>query len=182
MIAFAEAFRPLGAATLFDIRFVSLPATLGLIMLMLTKGAAIGVRALYVVVLVLGASLVLFFLGHPVLGAEGSTAVSSTIVDADPFFIVFAICFPAFTGMTAGVGLSGDLANPRKSIPNGMSYLLLDHPDWYHAEISVFAALPRDQLDELRALQGADTRGACRCRRRTSGSCRLTTRRRTESW
>ena len=32
---------------------------------------------------------------------------------------VFAICFPAFTGMTAGVGLSGDLANPRKSIPAG---------------------------------------------------------------
>ena len=27
--------------------------------------------------------------------------------------------FPAFTGMTAGVGLSGDLANPRRSIPLG---------------------------------------------------------------
>ena len=36
-----------------------------------------------------------------------------------PFFIVFAIIFPAFTGMTAGVGLSGDLENPRKSIPLG---------------------------------------------------------------
>ncbi|MEO0778467.1 MAG: amino acid permease [Bacteroidota bacterium] len=36
-----------------------------------------------------------------------------------PFFAVFAIIFPAFTGMTAGVGLSGDLANPRRSIPLG---------------------------------------------------------------
>ena len=35
------------------------------------------------------------------------------------FFIVFAICFPAFTGMTAGVGLSGDLKNPARSIPVG---------------------------------------------------------------
>ncbi len=35
------------------------------------------------------------------------------------FFIVFAIIFPAFTGMTAGVGLSGDLRNPSKSIPLG---------------------------------------------------------------
>lgn len=35
------------------------------------------------------------------------------------FFTVFAIIFPAFTGMTAGVGLSGDLENPGRSIPLG---------------------------------------------------------------
>ncbi|MBB4079741.1 amino acid transporter [Lewinella aquimaris] len=35
------------------------------------------------------------------------------------FFTVFAIIFPAFTGMTAGVGLSGDLRDPGKSIPRG---------------------------------------------------------------
>ncbi|MEO1628436.1 MAG: amino acid permease, partial [Bacteroidota bacterium] len=35
------------------------------------------------------------------------------------FFTVFAIIFPAFTGMTAGVGLSGDLENPSRSIPLG---------------------------------------------------------------
>lgn len=35
------------------------------------------------------------------------------------FFFVFAIIFPAFTGMTAGVGLSGDLKKPGKSIPLG---------------------------------------------------------------
>jgi hypothetical protein len=34
--------------------------------------------------------------------------------------LVFAIVFPAFTGMTAGVGLSGDLENPSKSIPLGV--------------------------------------------------------------
>jgi len=35
------------------------------------------------------------------------------------FFTVFAIIFPAFTGMTAGVGLSGDLRKPSRSIPLG---------------------------------------------------------------
>ena len=39
-------------------------------------------------------------------------------------FISFtAIIFPAFTGMTAGVGLSGDLKDPKKSIPTGTDLL-----------------------------------------------------------
>jgi amino acid transporter len=42
-----------------------------------------------------------------------------TPIEIFGFFTVFAIIFPAFTGMTAGVGLSGDLANPSKSIPLG---------------------------------------------------------------
>jgi amino acid transporter len=47
-------------------------------------------------------------------------ALVSDLSDPDAFMLVFAIVFPGFTGMTAGVGLSGDLANPRKSIPLGI--------------------------------------------------------------
>lgn len=43
----------------------------------------------------------------------------SEIPAAISFFTVFAIIFPAFTGMTAGVGLSGDLEKPSRSIPLG---------------------------------------------------------------
>lgn len=127
MIAFAEAFRPLQGwleqVTLmtFDPRLVSLPATLALMVLMLTKGANLGVKALWVVVSVLGLSLLLFFLGDPLPSARGvELSFFGEVEIADPFILVFAICFPAFTGMTAGVGLSGDLANPRRSIPLGI--------------------------------------------------------------
>ena len=127
MIAFAEAFRPL-APTLntflpfdFDPRIISAPATLLLGYVVVTRGATIGVRALWGVAAILGLSLVMFFLGSAVDGySVQALRPLERIPNADPFILVFAIVFPAFTGMTAGVGLSGDLANPRKSIPLGV--------------------------------------------------------------
>ena len=59
MIAFAEAFRPLAPwleATIgipFDARIISLPATIGLVTLVLRRGADLGVRALWVVASIL---------------------------------------------------------------------------------------------------------------------------------
>jgi amino acid transporter len=127
MIAFAEAFRPLagwweGALGLpFDPRIVSLPATVGLVALVLTRGAAIGVKALWGVASILALSLAMFFAGSgPEDIRPDSLLMVSDLADGDPFMLVFAIVFPAFTGMTAGVGLSGDLANPRRSIPLGI--------------------------------------------------------------
>ena len=126
MIAFAEAFRPLGplleAHTVipFDPRYVSVTGVLLLIALFYYRGASIGVKALVVVVATMGVALLLFFLGKPLPGVnEANVGLWAKVPDAAPFFVVFAICFPAFTGMTAGVGLSGDLANPRRSIPLG---------------------------------------------------------------
>ncbi len=125
MIAFAEAFTPLApyyeqlTGYIFDPRIVSLPATLGLVVMAIQRGANTGVRALWVVVAVLALSLAFFFLGTPIEGSH-EAGLFEKAPNADPFILVFAIVFPAFTGMTAGVGLSGDLANPRKSIPLGI--------------------------------------------------------------
>ncbi|MEJ2677537.1 MAG: amino acid permease [Gemmatimonadota bacterium] len=127
MIAFAQAFTPLAGTfeqlthVAFDPRMISLPATLGLLALTLTRGAAIGVKALWAVAAILAVSLGAFFLGSAPADIRPTTVtLTSGLANADPFILVFAICFPAFTGMTAGVGLSGDLANPRRSIPLGV--------------------------------------------------------------
>ncbi len=123
MIAFAESFQGLWpwieswTGLEADPRFISLPAVVLLLAVILRKGAGLGVSMLGVVSAILFVVLLLFFIG----GYERAPAdqLGGTVADPDPFLRVFAIVFPAFTGMTAGVGLSGNLRNPRRSIPLG---------------------------------------------------------------
>lgn len=99
---------------------ISLPAMAGLSVLILKKGASMGVKMLYIVVAILVVSLALFFLGTTDYYEANTISVfSDGIRNGDSFFLVFAVIFPAFTGMTAGVGLSGELKNPSRSIPLG---------------------------------------------------------------
>jgi amino acid transporter len=126
IIAFTESFEFL--FNYFADRFsvivprqvISLPVTLVLGLLILRKGAGTGVKTLYVVVAILFIALMLFFIGRPAADsmAPGHLPVRD-LRNMGDFFMVFAIVFPAFTGMTAGVGLSGDLRNPSRSIPMG---------------------------------------------------------------
>lgn len=156
MVAFAEAFVPLfnlikDEYTLkisYEPRFLSVPFTLILIVMMLTRGANIGVSMLWIICAILAVSLIAFFMGGVVTDtapelANGASevvgedkipeiveqepeetrprggSITAYIPNGDPFGMVFAICFPAFTGMIAGLGLSGDLRNPQRSIPLG---------------------------------------------------------------
>ncbi len=99
---------------------ISLPVMVGLAILIIKKGANLGVKTLYFVIGILFISLVLFFLGKTDYASATEYNLSvAELRNSKDFFIVFAIIFPAFTGMTAGVGLSGDLKRPSRSIPLG---------------------------------------------------------------
>ena len=99
---------------------ISLPAMGILAILILKRGANLGVKALYVVVAILAVSLLMFFFGQTEYSETARAGITEQPVrNFDEFFTIFAIIFPAFTGMTAGVGLSGDLKDPGKSIPKG---------------------------------------------------------------
>ena len=126
IIAFTEAFEFFfkWAFSRFELsiprQVISIPAMIGLSILILKKGASVGMKTLYFVVAILLISLVLFFLGNTEYSSTQTFSLGSVEKgDMGQFFIVFAIIFPAFTGMTAGVGLSGDLKKPGKSIPLG---------------------------------------------------------------
>ena len=132
IMAFTEAFVPLIAwfresyvllpwfdALLQQPQTVGIPALLLLTAVILTKGADLGVRVLYLVVATLALALVAFFVGSTDYAAGGGVDFLASADNGTNFFTVFAIIFPAFTGMTAGVGLSGDLRDPGRSIPLG---------------------------------------------------------------
>jgi amino acid transporter len=127
IIAFAEAFEPLfnwwRQKFEYELprQIISVPALCILSYIILKKGTGSGMKLLYIVNAILILSLLFFFIGKPIAENDSGNVIidNFTFLNKDSFFVIFAICFPAFTGITAGVGLSGDLRNPGKSIPLG---------------------------------------------------------------
>ena len=63
--------------------------------------------------------LIMLSLGSIFLGSSEGLKVGLDIIDSPSFATLFGIFFPAVTGFTAGVAMSGDLKNPKISIPWG---------------------------------------------------------------
>ena len=179
----------------YDPRMISIPLILLLFIIILKRGAKLGIGFLWIIFVLLIGAIGVFLLGNLYdpgaavvaeaaaeaaasatgSGANASMAAAAAAADAaaanasvviptvgtglskhiqnpDSFVMVFSIVFPAFTGMTAGVGLSGDLKNPSKSIPKGVLlatvtglvvYVLIVYKLYFNAPVN---ALASDQL------------------------------------
>jgi amino acid transporter len=68
------------------------------------------------------------------------------------FWYVFAVFFPAVTGFTAGIGMSGDLKNPRKSIPIGTILAVVTGFVTYAVILTLLAITGRVSGEQLATL------------------------------
>jgi amino acid transporter len=112
------------------------------------QGADWATRFQFGVMALLVAALVSFFVG-------GIRSWDSALLAANwaapengvPFWLLFAIFFPAVTGFTQGVSMSGDLADPGKSIPVGTFLAVgLSIVVYFCVAVLFAAAMPNSRL------------------------------------
>lgn len=119
-IGFAEALAAMPAAAPWMTPRIIASIAVGLLFNLAWLGADWATRFQYVVMALLAAALFSFFLGGLIQWESTTFSANWTAPpNAPPFWIIFGIFFPAVTGFTQGVSMSGDLKDPGKSLPAG---------------------------------------------------------------
>jgi amino acid transporter len=111
-------------------------------------GADWATKFQFVVMAVLFAAIISFFIGGFLRWDSELLVRNWTPSQSDlSFWVLFAIFFPAVTGFTQGVSMSGDLKDPGKSLPNGtFAAVGLSIIVYFLSSVLFAAALPGEIL------------------------------------
>ncbi len=144
LVGFAESFNAyLGIST--DTNGYRMTGSLSLLVLTILAfiSTSIAIKTQFIILTAIALSLVSIFIGQgssevvnavPPFGREGTV----------PLEAVFAVFFPAVTGFTAGIAMSGDLKDPKKDIPIG-TILAIAVGFFVYVGLAIFLGLTVDQ-------------------------------------
>ena len=118
LIGFAESFNGYFGIglTINDLRITGTIALVSITALALIS-TSVALKAQFFILSAIIISLIAIFFGTSEFQPETVNMFSTE--GAVSLEVVFAVFFPAVTGFTAGIAMSGDLKDPKKSIPTG---------------------------------------------------------------
>ena len=147
-IGFGEVINAMLASEISHLSQIIAALAVSFLFIFAWLGADWATKFQYVVMSILTAALLSFFIGGYIkwdsaLLIQNWSAPESSM----GFWVLFAIFFPAVTGFTQGVSMSGDLKDPGKSLPRGTFTAVGISIIVYFVSAVVFAAaLPAEVL------------------------------------
>jgi len=140
LIGFAESFLGFWG---YEISITSIriagTAVLVVVTIITFISTSLAIKTQYFIMAAIGLSLVSIFAGSHDLAPVVAPTIEAAST-ALPFMVLFGIFFPAVTGFEAGVSMSGDLKDPKQSIPQGTIMAILVGLIVYIALVFFFAS------------------------------------------